>query len=161
MTLNFTIDKASDDDSRCISRLIFKIWQDEYKFKVHPDDFPDLKAVETYYRQHHGGFYSARLDGNVIGTIAYEKLDQNSYVLKRMFVHESYRGKGVAQPLLDKVMHVLPQKSCIYLSTKEDLALAAKQFYLKNNFDIIDSKELPAGFPIFYEDDLFMKKCVD
>jgi len=48
--------------------------------------------------------------------------------------------------------------ACFYLSTKENEAIAAKRFYLKNGFEVITRDELPDNFSFFYEDDLFMKR---
>ena len=74
-----------------------------------------------------------------------------------MFVRKDFRGKGVAQKLLETLLEKMEAPFKIYLSTKGDLALAAKKFYLRNGFAIITKKELPEGFPFLYEDDLFMK----
>lgn len=162
--LPYTIQTAKDSDSPSLSTLIFDIWREEYKFQVSEDDYPDLKAVFSYYSKHNGKFFIA-IDLNapkqsIVGTAAYEKVKDSQYALKRMFVHSKHRGKGIAQALLNAVIDDLKGNKLLFLSTKSDLAHAAKRLYLKNNFHVIPPKDLPDEFPIFYQDDLFMKRVL-
>ena len=122
------------------------------------EDLP--KNIESYYQDRGGQFWVAEMDAQVVGTIACEKLKDDEFVLKRMFVHNRARGQGIAQKLLDKVLSHLPANASIFLSTKEDEALAAKALYLKNGFMVVGKDELPQEFPFFYEDNLFMKKVI-
>ena len=106
-------------------------------------------------------FFVAICDDTIVGTIAYNILDQQSIVLKRMFVKKEYRRNGVAQKLFNRLYQQLSFGQTIYLSTKENMALAAKAFYLRNQFTVITKNELPDQFPFFYEDDFFMKKSIE
>jgi ribosomal protein S18 acetylase RimI-like enzyme len=158
---NLKIREGGDSDSDSISDLIFDIWINEYKFNVNKQEFPDLRYIDKSYRHSGGLFLVAVIDKQVIGTIAYEKLGEGDFVLKRMFVHRNYRKKGVAQQLLDSLISDLKARYgensiSIYLSTKESDALAAKLFYRKNQFHVITKSDLPVNFPFFYKDDLFM-----
>lgn len=153
--MDILITKAKNSDSTQITDLIFNIWTNEYFFKVNKEDYPDLANPEIYAEKG-GSFLVARTSDQVVGTIATEKLADQVFILKRMFVRKDLRGQGLAQKLLDKIF-ALQGSGTYYLSTKEDLAIAAKKFYLKNSFERITREELPAGFPFFYEDDLFMK----
>lgn len=160
---NLIIRSAGDKDSTAITKLIFDIWTREYHFDVKKEDYPDLHNIEHYYNKAGRLFLVAEIDGVIVGTIASDKLTANHYVLKRMFVKHEYRGLGIAQTLLDKLFLecVYSRKNLnvsFYLSTKEDEALAAKRFYLKNGFRRIQSCQLPKNFPFFYQDDLFMLK---
>ena len=162
------IRQAVNSDSPALKNMIFDIWKNEYQFDVHEKDYPDLTLIEKYYSQHEGLFLVAIDEqSNIIGSIAYQCLSPNDFVLKRMFVKKSHRGKGVAQNLLSKLLNYIQEdesntgKIILYLSTKEDQAIAAKYFYLKNNFKIISKGMIPNGFPFFYEDDLFMAKEIN
>jgi len=150
--------EACDDDSSGILDLVFDIWINEYGFEVKREEYPDLHQIQSFYRDKGGQFWVALANDRIIGTVAYDLLNEGEYVLKRMFVEQSFRGMGVAQRLLDEILNQLPCPCSVYLSTKEDQALAAKSFYLKNGFQVISRKDLPNNFPFFYEDDLFMKK---
>lgn len=77
-----------------------------------------------------------------------------------MFVQKEYRGRGIAQSLLNELFNRAvflnnPSVS-LFLSTKESEATAAKKFYIKNGFRDIPKSALPKNFPFFYKDDLFM-----
>lgn len=164
--MGVSIRSATDEDVGAITNLLFDIWTNEYQFDVKREDFTDLKEIEKSYVHTGGAFFVAILDDQIIGTIACEKLDEACFVLKRMFVKRDYRKRGVAQLLLDRLLdQVLSlrehKETCIYLSTKENEAIAAKRFYLKNGFQIVPRAELPDNFPFFYEDDLFMKRVVE
>jgi len=157
------IREANDQDTEQISSLIFNIWLNEYRFDINKEDYPDLKQIQKYYTDS-GGLFLVALDrGQIIGTIACDKLDHKHYVLKRMFVSQNHRRKGCAQSLLDalfqRVVYAKEQYDVSFvLSTKADQAIAAKKFYIKNGFRIISQSELPNKFPFFYQDDLFMLK---
>ncbi len=152
--------QATNQDVEKISKLIFNIWINEYGFKVSRHDYPDLTNIESYYINKAGNFLVAILNQKVVGTIASERLKDKVFILKRMFVSQDFRGKGTAQALLDALLQDYHLGDSFYLSTNQDLALAAKKFYLKNGFRPIDKTELPQGFPFFYEDDLFMRKII-
>lgn len=152
--------EATDQDSSSIVDLIFDIWTNEYQFEVQRENFPDLQEIEKYYTKAGGSFFVAIVNHEIIGTIACDKLEQNHFVLKRMFVKKNYRGLGVAQSLLNELLNqavfLNNPTPLFFLSTKESEAVAAKQFYLKNGFQIIPKSALPKNFPFFYKDDLFM-----
>jgi len=158
-----TIREAVNTDSSMIGDLIFDIWVNEYNFDVKKDDFPDLLNIEKYYSQSDGLFLLAIIDDVIVGTIACDKLNDDVYALKRMFVNKSYRKLGIAQALLDVLTSRIVQRNgtqnvSFYLSTKESEAIPAKFFYLKNGFKIIQRSELPINSPFFYKDDLFMHR---
>jgi len=160
---NIIIKPALNKDSKVIVELIFNIWQNEYHFNVVPTDFPDLQDIEGHYNTQNGHFLIAVEENMILGTIACSKLIEDVYVLKRMFVIKKRRKHGVAQLLINTLLNLLPQKHdvSIYLSTKENQAIAAKAFYLKNHFRAIERSALPDNFPYFYEDDLFMVRTLN
>ena len=121
--------------------------------------------IETNYPKESAGFWLATHQDKVIGTIATQRIEKGCWVLKRMFVHTSHRGKGVAQQLMDELITWLRKSSnkgdILCLSTKESQAVRAKYFYLRNGFSIISKDSLPITFPYFYEDDLFMERQIN
>ncbi len=163
---DIVIREAISQDSALVRDLIFDIWLNEYHFAVEKNDCPDLLDLGKYYNQISTIFLVAVYRNRVIGTIACDQLDENDSVLKRMFVKRNFRGRGIAQRLLDALVEKIlssneSSKINLYLSTKADLAVAAKQFYLKNKFFIVDKNILPDNFPFFYEDDLFMRRIIN
>ena len=161
-SINITIRTATDKDSKDILDLIFNIWINEYNFDVKKEDFPDLREIEASYNDPGGLFLVALNVDQIIGAIACQKLNNTCFILKRMFVDKAFRGHGIAQLLLDRLWDKVVfsngvQSTSFYLSTKENEAIAAKRFYLKNNFHVISREDVPDDFPFFYEDDLFMR----
>jgi len=157
------IREATNQDSNAIIELIFNIWIGEHHFAVKKEDFPDLHDIEQYYQTVDGLFLVATIDNKIVATIACNKLKDKQFVLKRMFVKKDCRRFGIAQLLLDQLFNEIVYTKNIsditfYLSTKEKEAIAAKHFYLKNGFEIINKEDIPKNFPFFYEDDLFMRK---
>ncbi len=159
------IRNATNSDSASILELIFDIWHNEYHFAVNKDDVPDLQNIETHYPKGSSLFLVAFESEMLIGSIACSKLSEDQWALKRMFVKKSHRRKGVAQSLFNTLLTKLPgltnhNKSSLFLSTKANDAVSAKAFYLKNEFEVILKSSLPANFPYFYEDDLFMMRKI-
>ena len=162
-TSGISIRPAINKDAEDILNLLFNIWINEYGFDVEKEDFLDLLEIENFYNDSKGLFLVALDKEQIIGTIACQKLNDSCFVLKRMFVDKKFRGCGIAQLLLDNLLTEMVvlneiQNTTFYLSTKENQAIAAKKFYLRNKFQVISRDELPENFPFFYKDDLFMKK---
>ncbi len=116
-----------------------------------PTSHPDYKPAlpEPYW---------VVLAGNhVIGTVGINKMEHYA-VLKRMRLHQQYRGKanGVSHLMLQTVFDWCAQNGLktIYLGTIT-LFIAAQKFYEQNGFVKIEARELPADFPNNPIDNLF------
>lgn len=71
-------------DATQITDLIFNIWTGEYNFKVNRGDYPDLANSEIYAAK--GGYFLiAKVDENIVRTIATEQLSEDIFLLKRMW----------------------------------------------------------------------------
>lgn len=96
----------------------------------------------------------------IIGTVGVLK-NNNSAILKNMFVKKEFRGKdyGLAQLLLYKVIDWchLEHIDNIYLGTMNQFK-AAHKFYEKHGFIKISTNKLPSSFIINPIDDIFYKK---
>ena len=140
--------------------LIFSIWNDEHNFSVSYESKPDLFNIENFYSGLKGKFWIAvTTNEEVIGTIAIENLTLGNFALKRMFVRKDFRGQGIAQNLFNKTLEWIKSNAAknIYLSTHSEKSAAAVKFYKKNSFKEIGKKQVPATFPVFEEDDVFMR----
>ncbi|BAK59006.1 hypothetical protein LG21E12_14260 [Lactococcus garvieae] len=78
-----------------------------------------------------------------------------------MFVNVEYRGKSVAQLLLDNLFEYCRIENIteIYLGTVEQFK-AAHRFYEKNDFLPINEKILPKHMPRMEVDTIFYKKNI-
>ncbi len=64
----------------------------------------DLRRISDVYEAQGGLFLLARRHGQVIGTIALRRMDTNACELKRFYVRDVHRGKGLGTALLRKAI---------------------------------------------------------
>lgn len=130
--------------------VILPIQQEEFGVPITAADQPDLMAIPDFYQAAAGGFWVAKADGAVVGTIGLKDIGKRQAALRKMFVAEAFRGRehGVAASLLEALLdHARTQRlSRIYLGTTAKF-LAAHRFYEKNGFQLVDEADLPASFP--------------
>jgi GNAT superfamily N-acetyltransferase len=134
---------------------ILHIQREEFGVAVTLAEQPDLQNIPGFYQKDAGNFWVAVANGTIAGTISLLDIGQARGALRKMFVHESYRGKqfGVGQALLETLLQWAREKNFaeILLGTTEKF-VAAQRFYEKNNFRVIDKNELPPEFPIMQVD---------
>lgn len=138
--------------------LILNIQQKEFNVAITLEDQPDLLEISTFYHQQGGCFWGAFIDGELIGTIALVKYDDEAGAIRKMFVKKEYRGKElfIAQQLLDTLIAYSKENGLhhLYLGTVSILE-AALRFYEKNNFVRIEKEALPEAFPLMSADNVF------
>lgn len=143
--------------------LILSIQQDEFQIPITAEQQPDLLNIQGFYQKSDGNFWIAVDDNTVIGTIALLDIGNQHAALRKMFVHQSYRGKemGVAKRLLNTLLdHAREQKlTAIYLGTTAAFH-AAHRFYEKNGFVEIAKAALPSSFPVMAVDTKFYRYTI-
>ncbi|WP_421853321.1 GNAT family N-acetyltransferase [Novosphingobium sp.] len=139
--------KADED---AVLAHILAIQQGEFAVPVTAEEQPDLRAVAEVYQSGPGGFWVAEMDGRIVGTIGLIGFGTSEGALRKMFVAAEARGRelGVAAGLLDILVGHARAKDIrgITLGTVEKLH-AARRFYEKNGFVLVDPDALPQGFP--------------
>ena len=130
--------------------LILGIQRDEFGVAVTAADQPDLGEIATFYCTGAGGFWTARADGKIVGTIALKAYGERGGALRKMFVAAPWRGRehGVGAGLLATLLaharaHGLAE---ITLGTIERF-VGAHRFYEKNGFVEIGAEALAGGIP--------------
>lgn len=73
-------------------------WIEKY-FKMEPQDEYVLCNPEEAILKPGGAILMALYDGNVAGTVALRKLDENSFEFTKMAVDENFQRKGIAEAL--------------------------------------------------------------
>lgn len=158
MKNTFVIDVARSSDGTAILDLIHPIQADEFGIDIERNDQPDLQDVERYYWAGNGGFWLAKSERQIIGTIGLLDIGDGALALRKMFVHADWRGGhiGVAASLLSQaVEHARGQGSGdIFLGTTDKFH-AAHRFYEKHGFSVLQVEELPESFPRMVVDSLF------
>jgi N-acetylglutamate synthase-like GNAT family acetyltransferase len=138
-----------------IGHLIVGIQQEEFNIPITLADQPDLNNIRDFYQVGHGNFWVATVDGKIAGTIALLDIGNGQGALRKMFVHEKYRGKelGIGKTLLNTLLQWVKDKRFleVFLGTTEKF-IAAQRFYEKNSFKEISKDQLPKEFPIMKVD---------
>ncbi len=144
-----------------VIKLILSIQVDEFGVDLDLERQPDLLKIEEFYQTNNGNFWICIEGEKVLGTIALLPFSAHQTALRKMFVHEEYRGKqhGIAHSLLQTFIDWCKEKSIteIYLGTNP-LLHAAHRFYEKNGFEVIEETNLPITFPRMKVDTIFYHK---
>ncbi len=145
---------------RSVVDLILNIQQNEFCLPITAEDQPDLADIPGFYQKGCGNFWVAVQENRVVGTIALLDIGNRQAALRKMFVHEGYRGQatGTAKKLLNSLLLWGQKKNIqtIYLGTTSKF-LAAHRFYEKNGFMEITRDGLPHTFPIMKVDTKFYR----
>lgn len=141
--------------------MIEHIQKEEYSLPVTPEtNSCVLKAEEEFCFNHSCNFwYATDEKGQLIGCIGLKKLGKDSAELKKFFVVREFRGKGIAQRLLETLFKAAQKHSfkALYLGSL-DQAKGAHSFYEKNGFQRVAKKDLPPHFEPFPLDKVFFLK---
>ena len=117
---------------------------------------------EFYYNNSYNFWYAVDKNGSVIGSISLKKIDDQTGEIKKFFVAQNYRGKGVAVKLMNTLIKAASKHhfNSLYLGTVHTLH-AAHGFYQKYGFSQITEQQLPPGFQIGPLDTVFFKVTVE
>jgi N-acetylglutamate synthase-like GNAT family acetyltransferase len=159
--MEIKIEPYTDTYKQQVVDLIVHIQQEEFNIPITAADQPDLQQIPEFYQKDNGNFWIAMADGHVAGTIALLDIGNQQGALRKMFVHNNYRGKiyGTGQLLLNTLLNWSQQKGFaeIFLGTTAKF-LAAHRFYEKNDFREVTIAELPASFPRMEVDVKFYRR---
>ena len=156
--MEIQIEQIKNDYSDAIINIVLPIQQLEFSIPITLEDQPDLLDIESNYYANGGAFWGAKVNGELVGTIAMIKYDHDAAAIRKMFVKKEFRGKtyNIAQHLLESL--ILYSKAnginSLYLGTINVLH-AAIRFYEKNGFEPVAITDLPALFPRMTADDTF------
>jgi len=158
--MQIEIQQLKNDQSGAIINLILPIQQIEFNVPITLEDQPDLLDIEQNYYFNGGMFWGAKINGELVGTIAFIKFDNNSAAIRKMFVKKEYRGKefSVAQQLLEVLIKYCQENEIngLYLGTVNILN-AAIRFYERNGFEKVEKTNLPSLFPRMNADNVFFQ----
>jgi N-acetylglutamate synthase-like GNAT family acetyltransferase len=100
--------RPGDDDS--IYTLVLSILTTEFK-DVPPEHYlADLRDIQSVYAGERNEFFVCEVDSQIVGTIAIKEDDQQTALIRRLFVNPHYRGKSVGRKLLEKVVAFCKEK---------------------------------------------------
>jgi GNAT superfamily N-acetyltransferase len=130
-----------------VREFVLEIQNGEFHLGFEVEDQPDLIDTAAFYRN--GCFWTAKMEGELVGTIAIQVLDERNAVLRKLFVKKAYRGGGyrIAGLLLDTLIDFARKKQLtkLWLDTPS-VATASHQFYERNGFVLFDKSDLPPNY---------------
>jgi GNAT superfamily N-acetyltransferase len=128
----------------------------EFEENIYSSQFRKLKEIAVL-RNHM--YWCAAVAGKVVGTIGLCALENRNVELKRLFLLNAFRGKGVSKALMEKALLSAQDNkhSCMYLGTMNQFK-AAQAFYEKNGFEKIARVDLPHDFQVNPVDKVFYKR---
>ncbi len=99
---------ANNKDCEKVTELVFGILE-EYNLKPAPASTDtDIKDIEKSYFERGGSFYVLEeKDGSIIGAYGLYPVDKATCELRKMYLHRSYRGKGLGKLLLEDALYPL------------------------------------------------------
>jgi N-acetylglutamate synthase-like GNAT family acetyltransferase len=164
MEPEISIRPFQERDQKNVANLIIRIQREEFGIGISLTDQPDLSDIRQFYQSNLGNFWCALNPyDEIVGTIALIDIEDHIGVIRKMFVRKDYRGKetGVAKDLLDVLENWAQKKHFVklYLGTIDKLG-AARKFYRKNDYALIDPSFLPPNFPRMAVDNLFFVKAL-
>lgn len=126
MQNDFKIERLDNQFCEAIIGLILPIQQIEFNVDIDLAAQPDLLDIEKNYDGSGGAFWGAKLNGELIGTIALIAVPEyHSGAIRKMFVKKEFRRKelGVAQALLKILLAYCEDNNLneVYLGTKDIL----------------------------------------
>lgn len=151
---------GSDDEREGVANLVLAIQREEFGVPITLQEQPDLQDIKQFFQFGVGNFWLA-MDPDtqaVVGTTGLLDIGEGMAVIRKMFVHEAFRGKPhrVAQQLLDTVFaHCREQGVNEVILGTIDKYHAAHRFYEKNGFLPIAEADLPSNFPRMKVDNRF------
>lgn len=143
--------------------LILNIQVNEFGISITERDQPDLQDISKYYQHGNGNFWVCLYDDHVVGTISLLDIGGDMLALRKMFVHQNFRGKerGVSSLLLRHALDWAKSNfaQSIYLGTTEEFKSAHK-FYENNGFSEVSKNTLPESFPLMSVDTKFYVQAI-
>lgn len=96
---------ANNKDCVKVTELVYSVLQ-EYNLRPDPGATDvDLKDIEQSYFERGGAFYVLEeKDGAIIAAYGLYPVDKGTCELRKMYMHRSYRGKGLGKLLLEDAL---------------------------------------------------------
>ena len=141
----------SPQDQDAVKQFIIDILQ-EFDFDYDPVDDYDLDDLAGSYMSDKAILYVLKEQENIIGTVAVRNKGNGVAEIKRLFLHQLYRGQGWGSRLLDLALDFCLRAGYrkIVLDTEKRLR-RSQELYLSRDFVITDT----LGDTIYMSKDLY------
>jgi len=142
------VQKYKPEDSEKVRDLILSILKDEYPFDMVAYSDTDINDITGVYGGEKCSFFVIKDKDKVVGTVGVKNEDDNTALIRRLFVDKSYRKKGLGTSLVKKALdfcETKDYKEIVFRAT--DRMKNAMRLLEKNGFKKIESLEV-SGFCI-------------
>ena len=134
--MNIKIRKFRAVDQPQVAKLISAILHNEFTLEKDTYSDFDLNDIKKAYSGKKDIFYVAVIGNSVIGTIAIKEDDNNTALLRRVFVSREFRGIGLGKKLILKAIEFCEQKKFRIINfCTTDKMQAAIRLCKKNGFE--------------------------
>jgi len=99
-----TIRRFEPNDGEQVKKLILSILTSEYPFDKKAYSDSDLNNIPESYSGTRETFIVMDVDGSIIGTVGIKEESDDSALLRRLFVHGDFRGKGFGKKLIEEAL---------------------------------------------------------
>lgn len=97
-------------DSIAVKNLILSIMEKEYPFDRSAYRDTDINDISGIYSGRDSAFFVAESDGRIVGTVGIKKDSNGVALLRRLFVEEKCRKKGLGTLLIRKALEFCRSK---------------------------------------------------
>ncbi len=138
------------EQSHAARDLVLGILNHEFWMAFTLDELPDLIDIHQTYRDSGNGNFWVVADGKqMAGCIGVFRLASGHYELRRMYVDPPWRGRGIAQRLLETLFEWCARNGVAHLWLETNEAWhAAHHIYEKHGFRSVPRDRLPPEFPV-------------
>ena len=138
------IEPATEADVPGVIRVIGGVFA-EYGFVFEPaQELPDLFAFGRHYAPPGGAFWVIRAGGEVVGSVAVERLAGGTAELHRLYLDAALRGRGLGRALVETVLTWCGREGIGHLVLWSDTRFEdAHRLYERMDFSKTGERELP------------------
>lgn len=109
------------------------------------------EALQLQMQQGHQ-FFIAIENAEIIGFASTSAIENNVFKLHKLYVLPTHQKLGAGKDLLQAVINFAKQNNATYLQLQVNRNNAAKNFYAKKGFAIIEEKDFDIGNNFFMKD---------
>jgi putative acetyltransferase len=140
-----------------------QLWREYWESIGLPMDFQgfgdELRCLPGVYGADGGALLLATFQDEPVGTIALRRLDPTSGEVKRLYLRQKFRGRGLARRLLEAVIErsVVNQYNCLYADTLPSM-MDALRLYQRAGFERVEAySNTPAPGAIYLKLELVIQ----